>query len=86
MSKLAFSVYDEKTQSYGLPFFMTTSAEAIRSFATVSNDKDSMIGCYPADFTLYHVGSFDPNTSEIISITPVYLARGSELVRGESDD
>ena len=53
-----FVVYDSKASSYGTPFFMRSSPEAIRSFETIANDKSSSIGMYPADFTLFEIGEY----------------------------
>lgn len=58
MKKL-FSVYDSKTEAYGVPFAMITKGEALRGFADVANDPQTQICKYPGDFTLFELGEFN---------------------------
>lgn len=60
-----FTVYDSKAETYLRPFSMLTKGEAIRGFITTLNDGQSEMSKYPADFTLFHVGTFDPKNCEI---------------------
>lgn len=63
MKKL-FTVYDSKTESYGVPFCMITKGEALRGFADVANDPQTQICKYPADFTLFELGEFNEQNAD----------------------
>lgn len=59
MIKNIYSVYDNKAELYGTPFFMKTNGEAVRAFKSLVNDKSTMPGQHPEDFQLLHLGKFD---------------------------
>lgn len=65
-----FSVYDSKANAYGSPFFMPNQAMALRSFAAAALDKNSGIGQFPTDFTLFEIGTFDDSGGLIQPIEP----------------
>lgn len=54
-----FTVYDSKAETYLRPFSMLTTGEAIRGFITTLNDPQTEYCKYPADFTLFEIGTFD---------------------------
>ena len=58
-----FTVFDSKAEAYLQPFYGKSKGEAIRSFIEAANDKQSQIGKYPEDFTLFDLGEFDDSTS-----------------------
>jgi len=77
-----FSIYDEKSCSYGTPFFAVTRAHAMRSFEDVSKDSQSMISKHPADFGLYCLGDFSPVGGKIVGfVEPVFLVRATDFKR-----
>lgn len=55
----AFSVYDSKTEVYGLPWFINTTDAGIRMFADAVNDERSPYNKHPGDFSLFEIGLFD---------------------------
>lgn len=59
-----FSVYDVKAGAY-LPQFVSQSAgTAVRSFEAEVNREGSDFGKYAEDFTLFELGTWDPNTGK----------------------
>jgi len=62
-----FTVYDSKAETYLRPFTMNSTGEAIRGFITTLNDPSTEFCKYPADFTLFEIGTFDPSTCDIIT-------------------
>lgn len=74
-----FTVYDSKAEMYLRPFHFKSSAEAIRSFGDLCNDPESMPGKHPADFTLFHIGYFDDQSSQITSDVHISLGTGNEF-------
>lgn len=61
-----FTVFDSKADTYIPPFCMRSTGEAIRGFITILNDDISDYCKYPADFTLFEIGSFDPLTCKLV--------------------
>lgn len=75
-----FTVYDSKAETYLRPFSMRSTGEAIRGFITTLNDGQSEFSLYPADFTLFEIGTFDESTCKItILTTPENLGNGIHL-------
>lgn len=61
------SVFDSVSGKFGTPVTIDNDASAIRAFCDMVNNKDTIIGQHPADFKLYKVGYFNPDTGEIYS-------------------
>lgn len=81
-----FSVYDSKAQAYLPPFFLPKPAMAIRIFTECVNSPEHQFGKHPADYTLFHVGSFDDTDGDIISIDPQKnLGNGLHLLTPNSE-
>lgn len=79
MIKKMYSLLDEKSKLYSQPFYAHHDGEALRSFASVVSDKETMPGKFPADFTLWKVGEWDDNSGIIDSKKPVYLAKAVDF-------
>lgn len=77
-----FTVYDVKRESYLPPFAMRTTNEAIRGFITTLNDEKTDYCRYPQDFTLFHIGTFNDSTCELVIYeAKKSLGNGVELKR-----
>lgn len=86
MKKL-FSVYDAKTEAYGPVLTHTSDGDAIRSYEMACNNKDSLLGVYPNDFTLMRIGTFDENSGVIeLEVRPVPVYTHSKPVEGNVDN
>lgn len=59
------TVYDSKAAAYLPPFYMRTTAEAVRAYEATSNDPESNMCKYPEDYTLFEIGTWDDNNGEI---------------------
>lgn len=88
MALKMFTVYDSKAESYLRPFTMQSTGEAIRGFITTLNDPQTEFCKYPADFTLFELGTFDPQTCKIeILQTMQNLGNGIHLKsKGETSN
>lgn len=78
---LAFAVYDSKAEAYLRPFFAEAKGLAVRSFQDAVNDEKSPMCAHAADYTLFHVGSFDPVTGIVEGHAPVALGNGLTFQR-----
>lgn len=80
MTKI-FTIYDSKAAAYLQPFFSVNSAVAIRSFTTAANDVQHDFNRYAADYTLFAIGEFDPNSGNInLYETKQNLGMASEFI------
>lgn len=80
MIKKIYAVYDSKSESFGNPFFQIARGEALRSFTTASNDPNTSMYIYPADYTLFELGDINLTTGQIIPHhTPVSLGLAQEF-------
>lgn len=67
MKNPVFAIKDHKNQTFGNPFMMPTSVDAMRQFEIVASDSRSIIAQYPNDFDLFEVGSFDNESGRLYS-------------------
>lgn len=76
----AFSIYDSKGETFSPPFFMQAKGEAIRAFTETASDRQTTIGKYPADFTLFQIGTFNPDDGKLEALrTPLSLGLAIEF-------
>ncbi len=76
--KKRFTVYDSKAEAWLDPFYALATGAAIRMFETASNQPDHDFNKYAADYTLFEIGTFDPQTGEE-TILPAKLNLGNAL-------
>ena len=79
---LAFAVFDSKSEVYGTPIFFATKGLATRAFEDQCNKPDSPIAQHPADYTLFCIGDFEPDTGTLTPLpSPSSLGTGVEYVK-----
>lgn len=74
----AVSVYDVATETFARPFYVTHTAQAVRSFTDEVNREDSEISRHPQDYELWEMGNFDDQTGAMNS-NPVRICRAIDL-------
>lgn len=79
-----FAIRDNKAKVYGTPFFLAEEGQAIRQFTDLANNKDSLVGRHPQDFTLFRIGAYADNTAVLIGSDPIFsLGNALEFVHEE---
>jgi len=76
------AVHDSAAGAYARPFFVPTSALALRSFRDEINraSPDNPMYQHSDDFTLFELGTFDDNSAEFnVLQTPTVIARAKDL-------
>lgn len=63
-----FSVYDNKAEAYLQPFFATAPGLAVRMFQQAVNDPEHDMSKYAADYNLFQIGSWHPQTGELVQL------------------
>ncbi len=90
MKQLALSVYDDKAECFGHPFFTSAIGIATRMLAEWANNDQSIVGRHPEDFTLYQVGFWDDHAAKMESLdTPKFIAKANEFAnngKGPKDE
>lgn len=77
-----FSVFDEKAQVFGQPFFLPHNGIALRSFSDLVQDSQTSINRHPEDFKLYLIGSYDDNSGSLNPVAqPEFLANATDFVK-----
>ena len=56
---MAYAIYDNKGDRYDTPFFAFNDLFAERRFVIMSRDKNTPLGAFTKDFTLFRIGSFN---------------------------
>lgn len=81
-----YSVYDNKALRFHRPYFLGTHLEAIRAFGETCADEKGMLAKYPADYSLFFIGTFDEETARMETLeTPVQqIASAAEFQRRPS--
>lgn len=81
MIQFIYSIYDEKVEAYGQPFFAPTNPAAIRMFTDLTMDHNSSVSRHPQDYTLYQLGTYDDSTGKLESFeNAVNLGRANEYI------
>ena len=81
MIKEIFAVYDNKTETYGQPYFAITKGEAIRAFQDIINDITHPLGKHPEDFALYALGTYNDKNGDLEKLKmPKEVGRGLDFV------
>lgn len=81
MIKVVCAVRDSASALFGQPFFVPSTAVAVRGFAdAVRKAEDgSDLTKHPEDFILFELGSFDDETGKFVNVPdPVQLLRGKD--------
>ena len=88
MKSQIFAIYDSKTGAYMEPWFTPTTETAIRAFAHSCSDPAHPLGMDPADYGLFHIGTYDNDTATLTQIEPRHnLGLGIEhLKKPENED
>jgi len=73
MKTQMFSVLDNVSKVFGLPFFQPRVEIAKRAVSDLVNDGVSLASKHPEDFSLYRVGQFDDETGLVVSMEKVDL-------------
>jgi len=61
-------IKDMKSGLFLRPSFSPSIADAMRNFEVLSNEGDSMVSRFPADFRLFHLADFDAETGILSSL------------------
>lgn len=87
MQMMVCAVYDRKVDSFGTQTVMLAQNDAIakRAIHAVVLDVNTEYSRYATDFSLWHVGDFDPDTGVMVGIErqkicefDAFLATGKE--------
>ncbi len=81
MKLLALTVYDEKAECFGHPFFVSAIGIATRYMSEWRNNQNSMISKHPEDFSLYHCGYWNDAEAKFDTITPAkFICKGTDSI------
>jgi hypothetical protein len=77
-----YAVRDSKVGAYSAPQVMRSDGEALRAFADAVNDKQSPMGKYPEDYSMWRIGDYDEETGIISALSvPECIGNGVSFVR-----
>lgn len=68
-----FMIKDHKARSFSKPHFAPTIEVAERIFGELAKDRDTEVGRFPQDFSLYRTATVDMDTAETIPVLPIEL-------------
>lgn len=60
MEMFVFAVFDRKSETFNVPFFMRTMGEALRAFQDLVQDERTIMYRHPEDFSLVQLGKWNP--------------------------
>lgn len=81
-----FSVYDVKSESFGMPVFFAATGQAIRAFDDQCNKPGQVMHDHPADFVLNQLGEYDDTTGQLIPLKVQPLGTGADFVKTNNPD
>jgi hypothetical protein len=80
-----FAIHDSKAHAFLPPFYFHHTEQAQRTFSDTIHDDTHMFSKHPADYTLFHLGTFDDEGAQIDTITPISLGNGLEFLNTTSN-
>lgn len=82
MNLKIFAILDTKANIFNQPFFMRSTGEAVRAFADLTNDPQSMLFKHPDDFRLFHIGEYDQELAQFNTLPkPEPIGSAAEFKR-----
>ena len=78
-----YAVKDELTNKFMEPTFIKDENEALRLFTYQVNNID-LWKQNSADYSLFHIGTYDQGTGTIIGIQPAKVIGGRSVVKNEA--
>lgn len=82
----AYSIYDNKSLTYHMPWYQPTHGAATRVLADLVGSTDTNVGRHPADYVLYMVGYWDDQKGLFTPISPlVHIMDAVALVKLQPD-
>lgn len=79
-----YTIYDKKAAIHSNPFYVRHVSEALRNVEIGLQDGKAMFARFPADFALYLVGTFNPETGVVMPTAtgiPQFSSELTPLVR-----
>jgi len=73
MNKHLFTVYDSAAGAYLDPFVAPSIEFALREFRSIINKEGHQFNKFPEDYTLFHIGEFNPMNALLEGIGPTSL-------------
>lgn len=75
----AYAVKDIQSQLFTNPYFLQNDTVALRSFETACKTENHQFNKYPEDFSMYHIGTYNIETGELISTTPKQISNATSF-------
>lgn len=86
MKLQVFSIFDEKAQAFNRPMFMTHKGEALRAFADIVSNKETLIAKHPEDYKLYCLGTLDDTSGKIESLAqPEFMLNATDYTAEKTE-
>ena len=79
----AYSIHDAQVSAFAQPFFSPTHGSALRAFSDHVNDGNSAPNKHPGDFSIYHLGTYEDSTGDLVAIKPTRIGTALEYLKKE---
>lgn len=77
-----FAVRDSKSETFSNPIFLKTHGEAERLLTIQASNKETLIGQFPEDYDLYHLGEFTDTTGHMeLHDSPKHVLKAINAIR-----
>ncbi len=74
---LLCSIYDSKAEAWLNPMCFQALGQAMRSFSDAVNSNEGDFSRHPEDYTLFHIGSFNVGSGELVVLeAPMVVCLG----------
>lgn len=82
-----YSIYDNTTETFNLPFHSLGEKNAIRNFTIAANTPGSLIHSCPQDFSLYHLGVYNDQTGKTENFQqPAKIINATSVIKQEATE
>lgn len=78
METNVYAIYDTQTKLYSQPYFAINDELMKRSFKGACLNPETDYYKYPKDYSLFKIGKYNPENSELIHTQPELTAHATE--------
>lgn len=80
MLKMMYSIKDNVSGEFDVPFHAENSVIAMRQFTNIARNPSYNVNKWPKEFDLYHVGAFDPEAGTFQFQVPTKLFNAKDAI------
>lgn len=79
-----YAIFDDKSQSYGIPFASLNDDVALR-VTSVTMSRNEILMRYSDDYKLYRLGTFDSDSGHVSGHEPLFVCSLATIIQSDPE-